>query len=598
MLVILIIIFLTFGICIFSKKSFGLCLPLSLISIPILLYLSQFIFNTFHIGCILIILLSLIGLFLTIYKLFKKDKDFLKNIFSNGLFSFLIIFLLVYITDYGKQFSVWDELAHWGEMVKEMLRLDKFYTVNDSLLIWHKDYPPFISLFELFWCQILNYSEEIMNISLHTFMLGLVIPYLTEKLNKKINIVLLPLIFTLVILAIDPTQIFKTIQVDLLISIMTLYPIILILFEKNSIFKYISLSLSFVALLLTKQIGIVLALMVLVTYILYEIFINKQKINDIKFWLRIFLIILAPLALFVIWNIYVSKMQVGAQFYLGNINVKEYLNILFKNEGLPYKVQGFNLFKEYLFTKPIIVKPFNIGYVGCHLIFIISLVVLYLLNKKEFSIKQLWLYIFIFTCGAIGYAFTLSVLYMFCFSEGETVTLACFDRYMGTYILIEYLFLLVLGLFMIKDKKFYNYKVIGLFAVLLLCINVNLQYLRPGVYFPDNYVEFKEIANTINSNCEENTSIFIVMKDHSYSYLLQYFLDSRKIAKGYDNLYEEISNYDKNLVIDDIFNQDYVYINEYPEGFNETYQNIFDKEINNKTLYKVDKVAKKLYEVN
>lgn len=598
MLVVLIIIFLTFGICNFSKKSFGLCLPISLISIPIILYFSQFIFRTFYVGYALIILLSLIGLFLTVYKIIKKDKEFLKNSFSNGLFAFIIIFILVCITDYGKQFSTWDELAHWGEMVKEMIRLDKFYAVKESLLVWHKDYPPFISLFEMFWCKILNYSEPIMNISLHTFMLGFIIPYLTEKLKKKINIFLLPLIFALVILAIDPTQIFKTIQVDLLISIIALYPIILIIFEKNSFIKYLNLSLSFIALLLTKQIGIALALMVIVTYIFYEIFINKQKIKDIKFWLRNFLILLVPISLFAIWNFYVSKMQVGAQFYLGNINVNEYLNIFFKNEGLPYKVQAFNLFKEYLFTMPIIIKPIKIGYVYCHLIFIAVLVIFHLLNKKEFSNKQLYLFIFIFTCGAVGYAFTLSVLYMFCFSEGETLSLACFDRYMGTYILIEYLFLLIFGLFMIKDKKFYNYKLISFFIILLLCINVNLKYLMPGVYFEDNYVEFKKIANTINSNCEENTNIFIVMKDYSYTYLLQYFLGSRKIAKQYDNLYENISSYDKNLVINNIFNQDYVYINEYPDEFNKIYQDIFDKEINNKTLYKVDKETKKLYEVN
>ena len=181
-IVILIFVFLTFGICNFSKKSFGLCLPLSLILIPVLLFISQFIFRTFYVGYTLIILLSLIGLGLTIYKLFKKDKEFLKNIFSNGFFAFLILFILVYITDFGKQFSTWDELAHWGEMVKEMMRLDKFYTVKESLLIWHKDYPPLISLFEMFWCKISNYSEQIMNISLHTFMLGLIIPYLTEKL--------------------------------------------------------------------------------------------------------------------------------------------------------------------------------------------------------------------------------------------------------------------------------------------------------------------------------------------------------------------------------------------------------------------------------
>ena len=47
-IVLLILVFLTFGICNFSKKSFGLCLPSSLILIPVLLFISQFIFKTFY----------------------------------------------------------------------------------------------------------------------------------------------------------------------------------------------------------------------------------------------------------------------------------------------------------------------------------------------------------------------------------------------------------------------------------------------------------------------------------------------------------------------------------------------------------------------
>lgn len=55
-----------------------------------------------------------------------------------------MICLLVLVVDYKRCFSNWDELSHWGKMVKEMLRTDLFYSENISDLLVHKDYPPFL----------------------------------------------------------------------------------------------------------------------------------------------------------------------------------------------------------------------------------------------------------------------------------------------------------------------------------------------------------------------------------------------------------------------------------------------------------------------
>ncbi len=220
MLVVLIILFLTFGVCLVSKKTFGSALSFSLMIIPIILFLSQMIFETFKVGLYLIYGLAVIGFGITIYKIIKRDKNFLKNIFSKGFFAFIIIVVLIFIIDYHKHFWEFDEIAHWGEMVREMTRIDKFYSVKESLLVWHKDYPPFLSLFELLWCSVLKYSEETVSIAFHVYMFGIICPYLVDKINKKINILFLPLIIMLVILMLDPYQIFKSIQRDLILAVM------------------------------------------------------------------------------------------------------------------------------------------------------------------------------------------------------------------------------------------------------------------------------------------------------------------------------------------------------------------------------------------
>lgn len=593
MVVILILLFLTFLLSFYFKKTFGKVLPISLMLIPLILYCSQFLFNTFKIGIYIIILLSIGGVGITIYKLIKKDKDFFKSIFSKGFFAFLLVLIFLYITDLENQFCAWDELAHWGVMVKEMLRLDKFYAIAEANMVWHKDYPPFLSLFEYFWAYILGYSEQTMQFSLHTYLFGMIVPFLVDKIKKNSLIFLFPIITLCSILMLDSYEIFKTVQTDFIISLEVIFPLLIIYFEKNdTLYKKLSISFSIIALILTKQIGLPLALMVFVYYILNEIFNDKTKLKNKKFWLSNFLIILLPIILFVIWSIYTTMLNTGAQFSMGNINIKEYLEIVFLNQGVEYKLQSIALFKKYLFTEPVLVKPISLGYIYCYFIAIIILTLIYKLNKNEFNFKKYILILIIFTCGTIGYALTMSVLYLFCFSESETITLACFGRYMSSYVLIEFLFLLCLTIYYWSKKEHFIIKTIILTIILSVSVNSGFKCLYPQEYFGDNYIEFKSIAKDINDNTEENAKIFVVMEDYSYSYLLQYFIGSRIVCQEFNYLYKEIDNYEKDRVIEVLFTQDYIFLNDIPNGFKEKYGSLFKSPILPKTLYKINNKEK------
>ena len=92
----------------------------------------------------------------------KNDrKQNAELIFSIGLISFISIYVLYIILDYKRRFTTFDEWYHWGMMVKESLRLDKFYSVAESNLHIHKDYPPFISILEVIFCKFSGgYSES------------------------------------------------------------------------------------------------------------------------------------------------------------------------------------------------------------------------------------------------------------------------------------------------------------------------------------------------------------------------------------------------------------------------------------------------------
>ena len=150
------------------------------------LYFSQLIFGTFLCGFILIALFPAIVLILVITRKKKIERELL---FSDGLAVFIIVYVLFTALSFNKWVLICDEFTHWGMMVKEMLRLDKFYCVPESRLAFHKDYPPFLSVFEYFWVKICGYYSEMgANVALGVFQLSLIsAPFLEKKndFNKK-----------------------------------------------------------------------------------------------------------------------------------------------------------------------------------------------------------------------------------------------------------------------------------------------------------------------------------------------------------------------------------------------------------------------------
>ena len=147
---------------IISNKKFGKCLPLTLMSLAFLLFFSQIIFKTFSIGFYIGIVYALLSIVYLFYK--RKDKKILKEVKENYLtpsfYSFITILILITILDFNRTYSHWDEFSHWGEMLKEMIRTDKFYSATTSVLQAHKDYPPILQLFELYVIKLGGVYKE------------------------------------------------------------------------------------------------------------------------------------------------------------------------------------------------------------------------------------------------------------------------------------------------------------------------------------------------------------------------------------------------------------------------------------------------------
>lgn len=170
-----------------TKHTFEDCLPVSLLAIPVVYWLSQFIFHTFLVALIVLTAAAVAIVPLLIPDLIRSGRteerrkdahqpDFLQNFCTEGLLFFLILFAFFVFHDWNRSFTLGDEFSHWGKFVKEMLRTDHWYSEPAAHVLYHKDYPPFASLFELFWCQVSGgWSESGALLALHILEMSLLV---------------------------------------------------------------------------------------------------------------------------------------------------------------------------------------------------------------------------------------------------------------------------------------------------------------------------------------------------------------------------------------------------------------------------------------
>ncbi|MBR2835098.1 MAG: hypothetical protein IKE43_05265 [Coriobacteriales bacterium] len=571
----------SFPIVVFSGRSFGRCLPLVFLLPPLLLFTSGVIFNTFIIGNIAVILLCVTSIFISVKSLItnKNVKRILQLYFDSSFFLFLILFLLITVIDFNRQFTSWDEFSHWGIMVQEMLRLDTFYTVPESVLLIHKDYLPFASLIEYYIC-IFNgsmFSESICYFALHITIMSIMV-YLFTHINYKYSTSILGVILEVVLstglililcmLKSFASTYFLTIYADVLLSCLLalgLYCALCtdLLKPYNSIFFTI-VQLSMV---LTKQMGLAFsALCIGVVFLRYvlewlqhkkaaksnEPFIEKRHV------VYLIMMCLLPLAYMMAWEFYTDNYlpdryyfnsvlsYATRQFSVSDISVQGFAEILLGSAGEAWQLGVKSAYFEALYMQPIFEGTISLPFFQIIICICICFVALYVMYRKSNSIKRLIVVAIVaLILGTIGYLFSLLALYLFCFGWYEGEKLASFERYMGSYVYGLIIFLVAFIVYVFRYQKYgienpasdnsnyvaknvlsQNLMFVVIIAVLILCqggTGLKTLFVTPDyqwIYPKEQEAEF------INSLSYEKDSIYCIYQDQDAfrATLVNYYL--------------------------------------------------------------------------
>lgn len=573
-----------------SKKKFGRCMPVSMMLMTVILYYSQFLFHTFDVGYYVIWIISGLFVLCILHELKYKSKEFKKNYFTEGFCCFWIIVSIFIVIDWHEVINDWDELAHWGVMTKELLRLDDWYSVETSRLMIHRDYPPFVSLFEMLWCRLRGgYDEVMLYHAIHIFMLTLLTPPIIDgeedcffktnsRIKKFFNIFLTNLIVIIIIKIFDYySNVFETIYKDIILSAMCVYGISLISNKKalNEKFDFGGLVLCCTALLLTKQMGICFVLIIWFYYALClwrnrkELWIRKKyKIFQMT------ALIIIPFINLSIWKGYIRKLGLSGQFDLGQVQIKEFLAVL-KSNGENLKRLTFDSFISALYERDIIGIPGTITYVTGSIIICILLWIIWKNSKNVWKMQEALDLAIILVCCSIGYALTMCILYLFCFSEYEMSGLASYERYMPCCILAEALIVFTVAFRLQRNEELSKLRsviaVIITFLVLWVGGGLRIFILGgPG----EIQVYYHNIANELEAHIDGNEDVFVLSCNTAQTqFYVNYYCEDIRIALCYTNMFNEnLRDRDtKAHIMETVFAYNYLYVIDMNSEFNEAF---------------------------
>lgn len=258
-------------------------------------------------GINIIYILSVVSMIIAI-ALFNIRNIRLKDLLSSGLWIYFVMFAVIIVSSSGDWLGHRDDLRHWGIAVRDMYYYDSFARHAGSTVILPR-YLPFTAIIEYIY-EYMNgmYSEDILLISYQTMLLSVLIIFCRLLRIKEAKKLAIPVMVTIICVpVIFFNNVSNSIMVDSLLAVVTAYILICYYIDKGSWFGKLRIVCALAALVLIKDVGLILAGMASLV-MLGDTFVSqcrKREINIRELFYPIICICFA-LALYFSWQFYLS----------------------------------------------------------------------------------------------------------------------------------------------------------------------------------------------------------------------------------------------------------------------------------------------------
>jgi hypothetical protein len=400
-------------------------------------------------------------------------ETLLHNLLTPGFIAFCLLYIFIFILNYGRQAVQWDEYMHWMPFVRDMLRVNDFYTSpHNTAFVVHGDYPPIIPLLETIWCKLSGgFQEGYLYNAMQILCFAMVWPVFTKlswskSSAKNRGILALTAVMALLLISSflivntydDPSQyftFFTAILVDTALACLFIYGMLHVFTrQKMSLASVAQLSIVVTFLLLAKDIGTFFA-GVIVLYALIDTlfeygiitaastlwhYVKKWQDNYIRI-LVVILLMLLPVVCVLGWNAqrssFLSKGGNIAQFSASNLKPWKDMDVFLHKYGTIDQQTSARNFVKQVYHEPVFINTnlFKITYLQAGILLTVGSMMIVYVNRHRLNVRRsVWLCA-VLAVGWLGYLLLMLNIYLFGgFTAGEQIVLASVNRYLATYL--------------------------------------------------------------------------------------------------------------------------------------------------------------------
>jgi len=473
-------------------------------------------------------LATILGLGLLIYGLITSRKQYFSfaqpPVFA--VLMVLVVFWLYLAIDENFKFLLWDEFSFWAASTRLIYTTDLLFKENSP--IFFKSYPPIQQLFQYYVMQFFSWSEKntlfAQNILLMSGVLCISgLPNATTFVKTCLFVSVATLVYAF-------GYSFSSLYSDALLGICFAVALSFAMREDQSPTVWMALVISLTVLMLLKEIGILLVLVVVFVYaanLLLSTPVKKSQIQNNTFthlyiglrahWLRLSLIFVIIIFVMQSWAWYVKS--IGASRVLTIPSLNAWRDESHQRRLLATLGEFVNRMFETGYVS--IAAPFKQGHPTILMIVVtlslLSGLAIYLAKPKQrvfYGVVMGTLFV-----GFWGYAAALVLSYLIVFTEYEGVRLASFERYLSTYLLAWGGFVLIALFIKISGTSRKTAAVMGAMCVVVLTLMTNSQLFKElrGIKSagPDHLLrsEIEGFADQVKKSIEPERKIYFIAQN-------------------------------------------------------------------------------------
>ncbi len=386
-------------------------------------------------------------------------------------------------------FTVWDEFTWWGISIKWMYEHNSLFTAEAPL--HYKHYPPVQQLFQYYFTKTLGWSEAKVLYAQVIFLLAALMATAGGLLRDKSLLGAFAFITSCAFLYFFGFS-FSSIYVDALVAVTFAATVILAMFEKPNLMGTVQIAVAVFVLVLLKQIGLLLSLIVIAIYSInicfYYLEVAQEKRSLKKSTtaliankallfsslVSILVVSFSVLLAFKSWEWYVKS--IGAYNSLAIPMIESFFqDPLLHRVGLT-AIEFLHKFNEQgFFITQLAVKP-SIHTLTLGMAFIGMCAIAFIPRNQRY--KNLYFSV-VLIIGAVAYEAFLFLAYILFFPEWEGVRMYSFERYSGTYYLGWLLILFAIIVKLVESKNIIYFTIAFGIAICVIAVKFSpSQFVR------------------------------------------------------------------------------------------------------------------------